>query len=157
MHQLPLFDNSLVVIERSNQELELKLSHLSSPPKGTLPYQRCSVDTIHNHRNTLAQEVIYEVDLGSEQMSRTSSMSTIKAAEEQQRKQAPSYPNLAELELEVGSSGFKSLTAQKLMAGHNFSSVDTLLEVNAVAEARKQQEAGSKMDESTETIDFGVI
>ncbi len=169
MLQPPLFDDSLVVIERSNQELELKLSRVSSPPKGILSYQRSSVDTIHNHRNTLAQEVISEIDSGSEQMSRTSSMSTIKAVDDhhhqqqqqqqqhQQQQQAPSYPNLADLELEAASGGFKSLTAQKLMAGLNFSSVDTLLEVNAVAEARKRQEAISKMNESTETIDFGVI
>ena len=51
---------------------------------------------------------------------------------------------------EVGTN-FKSLTAQKLMAGLSFNSIDTLLEVNAAAEAR------TKLNESTETIDFGVI
>jgi len=37
------------------------------------------------------------------------------------------------------------------MSGLSFNSIDTLLEVNAAAEAR------SKHNESTETIDFGVI
>ncbi len=43
------------------------------------------VDTIHNHRNTLAQEVIYEVEASEEeeavegkQLSRASSQSTLK-------------------------------------------------------------------------------
>ena len=37
------------------------------------------------------------------------------------------------------------------MAGLSFNSIDTLLEVNAAAEAR------SKLNESTETVDFGII
>ena len=37
------------------------------------------------------------------------------------------------------------------MAGLSFNSIDTLLEVNAAAEAR------NKLNESTETVDFGVI
>ena len=66
---------------------------------------------------------------------------------------APSYPSLSDLSVvnDVGCSNFKSLTAQKLMAGLSFNSIDTLLEVNAAAEARH------KLNESTETVDFGVI
>ena len=66
---------------------------------------------------------------------------------------APSYPSLSDLSVmnDVGCSDFKSLTAQKLMAGLSFNSIDTLLEVNAAAEARH------KLNESTETVDFGVI
>ena len=66
---------------------------------------------------------------------------------------APSYPSLSDLSVvnDVGCSNFKSLTAQKLMAGLSFNSIDTLLEVNAAAEAR------NKLNESTETVNFGVI
>ena len=63
---------------------------------------------------------------------------------------APSYPSLSDLSI-ADLSSFKSLTAQKLMAGLSFNSIDTLLEVNAAAEAR------SKLNESTETVDFGII
>ena len=66
---------------------------------------------------------------------------------------APSYPSLSDLSVvnDVNCANFKSLTAQKLMAGLSFNSIDTLLEVNAAAEAR------NKLNESTETVDFGVI
>ena len=66
---------------------------------------------------------------------------------------APSYPSLSDLSIvnDETSHDFKSLTAQKLMAGLSFNSIDTLLEVNAAAEAR------NKLNESTETVDFGVI
>ena len=63
---------------------------------------------------------------------------------------APSYPSLSDLSI-ADLSSFKSLTAQNLMAGLSFNSIDTLLEVNAAAEAR------SKLNESTETVDFGII
>ena len=63
---------------------------------------------------------------------------------------AMSYPSLNDLTINDIAS-FKSLTAQKLMAGLSFNSIDTLLEVNAAAEARH------KLNESTETVDFGVI
>merc|ERR1711902_453947 len=63
---------------------------------------------------------------------------------------APSYPSLSDLSVvnDVNCANFKSLTAQKLMAGLSFNSIDTLLEVNAAAEAR------NKLNESTETVDF---
>ena len=66
---------------------------------------------------------------------------------------APSYPSLNDLTISdiAVTTSFKSLTAQKLMAGLSFNSIDTLLEVNAAAEARH------KLNESTETVDFGVI
>ena len=65
---------------------------------------------------------------------------------------APSYPSLNDLTIsDIAVTSFKSLTAQKLMAGLSFNSIDTLLEVNAAAEARH------KLNESTETVDFGVI
>ncbi len=58
---------------QSNKELELKLDrgqqqqlrlrqHQQLPHRVQLRERRSApVDTIHNHRNTLAQEVIYEV------------------------------------------------------------------------------------------------
>ena len=68
------------------------------------------------------------------------------------------FPSLSDLSTvnHDADVNFKSLTAQKLMAGLSFNSIDTLLEVNAAAEAR------TKLNESTETIpthsvDFGVI
>ena len=193
-----VFDETLVVIEKSNQELEMKLGGgarsptsprltpkrpenggpgpvLRSTPAGRGPTR---VDTIHNHSNLLSQEIIYEIEpdpvpvskpspadsevtTGSSSLSRSSSQSTIKAASgsdgltvSDKASAAPSYPSLSDLSLQdidMEQTAFKSLTAQKLMAGLSFNSIDTLLEVNAVAEARGQ------MDESTETIDFGVI
>jgi hypothetical protein len=62
-----------------------------------------------------------------------------------------SFPSIGDLPAAAELTSFKSLTAQKLMSGLSFNSIDTLLEVNAAAEAR------SKHNESTETIDFGVI
>ena len=67
----------------------------------------------------------------------------------------PSFSDLSTVNHDADVN-FKSLTAQKLMAGLSFNSIDTLLEVNAAAEAR------TKLNESTETIpthsvDFGVI
>ena len=70
-----------------------------------------------------------------------------------------------------GNLEFKSLTAQKLMAGLSFNSIDTLLEVNAAAEARSGGGGNPSnavvgnggpvsnviMNQSTETVDFGVI
>ena len=150
----PLFDDTLVVIERSNSELEKKLSNAGDlvhseravvhrilaqgPPHNAAR----TVDTIHNNRNLLShEEIIYEVG--------SSEPSTEKPT---QKEIAPSYPSISDLSIvnEVGTN-FKSLTAQKLMAGLSFNSIDTLLEVNAAAEAR------TKLNESTETIDFGVI
>ena len=71
-------------------------------------------------------------------------------------------PGLSDVDL--SSSGFKSLTAQKLMAGLSFNSIDTLLEVNAAAEGRAATGGGDVaaaanviMNQSTETVDFGVI
>ncbi len=75
--------------------------------------------------------------------------------------------DLADLtdELMRPGSQFKSLTAQKLMAGLSFNSIDTLLEVNAAAEESTTTTAGAAaqnnnnhiMNQSTETVDFGVI
>ena len=119
-----LYDETLVVIEKSNKELEKKLERPNR-----------IIDTIHNNKNSLTQEVIYEVE----------------TEETQQRQKAPSYPSLNDLSIAEISTSFKSITAQKLMAGLSFNSIDTLLEVNAAAEAR------SKLNESTETVDFGII
>ena len=45
--------------------------------------------------------------------------------------------DLTEDLLSTSNLEFKSLTAQKLMAGLSFNSVDTLLEVNAAAEGAR--------------------
>ncbi len=73
------------MIEQSNKELELKLdsrlkqNNNASPMVKLRENKRHNVDTIHNHRNTLAQEVIYEVDgENGSQISRASSQSTLK-------------------------------------------------------------------------------
>eukprot|EP00095_Tigriopus_kingsejongensis_P006000 maker-scaffold505_size153196-snap-gene-0.19 protein:Tk06000 transcript:maker-scaffold505_size153196-snap-gene-0.19-mRNA-1 annotation:"AGAP006598-PA" len=147
-----LYDDTLVVIEKSNHELELKLdrSHPSSPNVKSTRHQLTHprVDTIHNNRN-LSQEVIYEIESNAD-LSRTSSQSTLKNIGIQDSV-APSYPSLNDLSLNDIDTNFKSLTAQKLMAGLSFNSIDTLIEVNAVADARVN------LNESTETVDFGVI
>ena len=66
----------------------------------------------------------------------------------------PDHPSLADMgSIADLSSKFQSLTARKLMAGLSISSIDTLLEVNAAHEPNKL----SILNESTETIDFGVI
>ena len=142
-----LYDETLVVIEKSNIELESNLSPKTRRTQITHP----RVDTIHNNKN-LVQEVIYEIEPSSSStdISRSSSQSTIKPGSGQESV-AQSYPSLSDLSLHEVSNNFKSLTAQKLMAGLSFNSIDTLLEVNAAAEARNQ------MNESTETVDFGVI
>lgn len=142
--QSPLFNESLVLIERSNQDLESSLSPKTSRHSITKP----RVDTIHNNRN-LAQEVIYEVETVQEPSPPKTSTHSREASSSSV---VPSnYPSLSDLSLADVGTNFKSLTAQKLMAGLSFNSIDTLLEVNAVAEARKT------LNESTETIDFGVI
>ena len=118
------------MIEKSNKELEKKLR----PTR--------LVDTIHNNKNNLAQEVIYEVDDHVKK-------AIVKNCDTESSV-APSYPSISDLTL-TDITCFKSLTAQKMMAGLSFNSIDTLLEVNAAAEAR------SKLNESTETVDFGII
>ena len=142
-----LYDDTLIVIEKSNQELELRLD---SSERGSINNRtqltRNRVDTIHNNRH-LDQEVIYE-DTLSDSLSRSSSQSTLKPDS------APDHPSLSDLGSIADLSGkFQSLTARKLMAGLSISSIDTLLEVNAAAENGKID----KLDESTETVDFGVI
>ena len=65
------------------------------------------------------------------------------------------HPSLADLgSIADLSAKFQSLTARKLMAGLSISSIDTLLEVN-----NNERDNGklSILNESTETIDFGVI
>ena len=115
-----------------------------------------AVDTIHNR---LSQEVIYEVpDSASESGGVEPSVTTV--ANITNNDEDPSstssdvqtFPSISDLTMaDISSTNFKSLTAQKLMAGLSFNSIDTLIEVNAVAEARKN------LNESTETVDFGVI
>jgi len=223
-----LYDKTLVVIEKSNKELEKNLTLASEVNVSSLQQQQPQqqqpqtpskqppllirprlVDTIHNNKNSLATEIIYEVEPGSSQetsiiigspsshqpqhrqplpqqqqqqsqsqngpnflqkqplngSSSTSELRTdvlLRSASQAQLNQlknqdmegnssvAPSYPSLSDLSI-ADLSSFKSLTAQKLMAGLSFNSIDTLLEVNAAAEAR------SKLNESTETVDFGII
>ena len=117
-----------------------------------------AVDTIHNR---LSQEVIYEVpDSASESGGVESSSVTAAASSVKNNDEDPSsassdvqtFPSISDLTMaDISANNFKSLTAQKLMAGLSFNSIDTLIEVNAVAEARKN------LNESTETVDFGVI
>uniref|UniRef100_A0A0K2T0G6 Putative LOC100650169 [Bombus terrestris] n=1 Tax=Lepeophtheirus salmonis TaxID=72036 RepID=A0A0K2T0G6_LEPSM len=182
-----LYNRTLVVIEKSNSDLEhtLKNRNPSSPPQQMFnrtnshlnPHKPPRIDTIHNNRN-LTQEVIYEVEsvIGEEER-RSPIYSTNKdenpchdeekdvLTEEETifapRKMATKmvhastssdYPSLSDLNIkDMSNQNFKSLTAQKLMAGLSFNSIDTLLEVNAAAEVR------NRINESTETIDFGVI
>ena len=77
---------------------------------------------------------------------------------------APDHPSLSDLgSIADLSANFKSLTARKLMAGLSISRIDTLLEVNAAAADNGNNGGGGgnarrhNLDESTETIDFGVI
>jgi len=174
----PLFDDDLLVIERSNRELELRLSSTKlqseSSPNGksnknkairfTLPsnhkHHRSAVvvDTIHN--NNGIGDIIYE-EMDDDKISKLSRrplsdcFSTNDDASSSKNSIPQSFPSISDIpsiaELN-GNPQFKSLTAQKLMSGLSFNSVDTLLEVNAAAEARC-----IKLNESTETIDFGVI
>ena len=138
-----LYDDTLIVIEKSNQELELRLDSADKPYNNRTQLSKNRVDTIHNNRH-LDQEVIYEDGLSD--LSRSSSQSTLKPDS------VPDHPSLSDLgSIADLSARFQSLTARKLMAGLSISSIDTLLEVNAAAEKME------KLDESTETIDFGVI
>ena len=132
-----LYDDSLASIEKSNQELEQRL--------GARPAPR--VDTIHNNCH-LEQEVIYEESMSD--LSRSSSVSTLKPDWA-----SPDHPSLADLgSIADLSAKFQSLTARKLMAGLSISSIDTLLEVNS---DERNNGKLSILNESTETIDFGVI
>ena len=132
-----LYDDSLASIEKSNQELEQRL--------GARPVAR--VDTIHNNCH-LEQEVIYEESMSD--LSRSSSVSTLKPDWG-----SPDHPSLADLgSIADLSAKFQSLTARKLMAGLSISSIDTLLEVNS---DERNNGKLSILNESTETIDFGVI
>ena len=133
-----LYDDSLVVIEKSNQELEQRLGR--------------RVDTIHNAR-LADQEIILEET--SSDISRSSSVSTLKPDNQPDQANLPDHPSLADLgSIADLSAKFQSLTARKLMAGLSISSIDTLLEVNAANEHHNKL---SILNESTETIDFGVI
>ena len=116
-----------------------------------------AVDTIHNR---LSQEVIYEVpDSASESGGVEPSVAAVTASAKNNEEDPSStssdvqtFPSISDLTMaDISANNFKSLTAQKLMAGLSFNSIDTLIEVNAVAEARKN------LNESTETVDFGVI
>ena len=137
-----LYDDSLVVIEKSNQELEQRLGRRVE----------ARVDTIHNNRLT-DQEIIFEES--SSDISRSSSVSTLKPDNQPDQANLPDHPSLADLgSIADLSAKFQSLTARKLMAGLSISSIDTLLEVNAASEHHNKL---SILNESTETIDFGVI
>ena len=158
-----LYDDSLVVIEKSNQELEHRLSSLSSGGHGggrpssastvtviggsgsnnssvayrtQLSHNR--IDTIHNNRH-LDQEVIYE-DSSSLASSRSSSQSTLKP---DSVVSPPDHPSLSDLGSILDlSAKFQSLTARKLIAGLSISSIDTLLEVNAAADNKNNNNNG---------------
>ena len=140
-----LYDDSLVVIEKSNQELEQRLeSKLESKLESR-------GDTIHNTR-LADQEIIFEE---TSDMSRSSSVSTLKPDNQPDQANLPDHPSLADLgSIADLSAKFQSLTARKLMAGLSISSIDTLLEVNAASDHHNKL---SILNESTETIDFGVI
>jgi hypothetical protein len=177
-----LYDDSLVVIEKSNQELELRLSSGRSaapmmPTAATnggnsngvafrTQLSRNRIDTIHNNRH-LDQEVIYEDNSSLASSSRSSSQSTLKP---DGSIAPPDHPSLSDLGSILDlSAKFQSLTARKLIAGLSISSIDTLLEVNtaaaADADSKNNNNSNSNnghrcnqlLDESTETIDFGVI
>jgi len=92
-------------------------------------------------------------------LSRSSSASTLKPDMDYKigMDYIPDHPSLSDLgSIADLSANFKSLTARKLMAGLSISSIDTLLEVNAAC-AADNRKGTDKLDESTETIDFGVI
>jgi len=150
-----LYDETLIVIEKSNHDLELRLEPYdngSKSPKLTrTQLTNNRIDTIHNNR-MLDQEVIYEDNMSD--LSRSSSVSTLKPDMDYILGDHPSLSDLGSIaDL---SANFKSLTARKLMAGLSISSIDTLLEVNAAC-AADNRKGTDKLDESTETIDFGVI
>jgi hypothetical protein len=119
------------------------------------------IDTIHNNNGSGFADVIYEETSQTDEVERIKTKISrplsecFSASQDNLDVRAPqSFPSIGDLhslEELSGSATFKSLTAQKLMSGISFNSIDTLLEVNAAAEAR------SKHNESTETIDFGVI
>ena len=148
--------SSFIVLFSGTTSLNGSGGHQHPPPG---PRNRI-VDTIHNNKNSLAQEVIYEVEGTSPTLMRSASQVKLQQPQPPQPQDstpeassvAPSYPSLNDLTIsDIAVTSFKSLTAQKLMAGLSFNSIDTLLEVNAAAEARH------KLNESTETVDFGVI
>ncbi|QQP31702.1 Putative LOC100650169 [Caligus rogercresseyi] len=183
-----LYNKTLVVIEKSNSDLEHTLQsrvYNGCGGNATTTPNNCSqppprIDTIHNNRN-LTQEVIYEVEslLGDDEercrgghekdvcteeetifvpsklSSASSSFSKPLSSPPLQTSASSAsveYPSVTDLSMkDISNQSFKSLTAQKLMAGLSFNSIDTLLEVNAAAEVR------NRINESTETIDFGVI
>ena len=131
-----LYNDSLASIEKSNQELEQRLGGQSS-----------RVDTIHNTRN-VEQHIIYKESFS--EPSRSSSASTLKPDWG-----GPDHPSLADLgSIASLLAKFQSLTARKLMAGLSISSINTLLEVNS-----NERNNGKLriLNESTETIDFGLI
>ena len=154
-----LYDDTLAGIARSNQELEQRLGtqrQLEKSHKRSV--QPRVVDTIHNIQHH-PPEIIFEE--GSDMGSRSSSVSTLKPDHHQLRVGGhedhghllPDHPSLADMGSIADLSGkFQSLTARKLMAGLSISSIDTLLEVNTAHENKL-----SILNESTETIDFGVI
>ena len=140
-----LYDDTLAGIERSNQELEQRLGRRLEGRVDT------RVDTIHSTR-LADQGIIFEE---TSDMSRSSSVSTLKPDNQPDQANLPDHPSLADLgSIADLSAKFQSLTARKLMAGLSISSIDTLLEVNAASDHHNKL---SILNESTETIDFGVI
>lgn len=123
------------------------------------------IDTIHNNNIGGFADVIYEECSHSDEVERikkkissrplsecfSASQDNLGDEKSSTPQSFPSIGDLPSLSELSGNATFKSLTAQKLMSGISFNSVDTLLEVNLAAEAR------NKHNESTETIDFGVI
>ena len=153
-----LYDDTLAGIERSNQELEQRLGTQRQLEKSHKRNVQPRVDTIHNIQHH-PPEIIFEE--GSDMGSRSSSVSTLKPDYTPHGPLRvggpddllPDHPSLADMGSIADLSGkFQSLTARKLMAGLSISSIDTLLEVNTAHENKL-----SILNESTETIDFGVI
>jgi len=90
-------------------------------------------------------------------LSRSSSASTLREDWDGRE-----HPDLSELGSIADLSGkFTSLTAKKLMAGISIGSIDTLIEVNDAANNNSNKMYNKNRDgqfnESTETVDFGVI
>lgn len=82
-------------------------------------------------------------------LSPSSSVSTLKADS------VPDHPTLSDLgSITDLSTKFQSLTARKMMAGLSTGSIDTLVEINA---AHEKPEINDSHNDSTETIDFGII
>jgi len=104
-----------------------------------------------SYRNLLNnnKSVVHQDSLSD--LSPSSSVSTLKPDS------APDHPTLSDLgSITDLSTKFQSLTARKMMAGLSTGSIDTLVEINAAHDKHKHPMIDSH-NESTETIDFGII